>query len=48
MYSVCIYIAESSWLLRFDFLSMSVMGGGGFQKSVDGVGGWGELYPKTF
>ena len=49
VYSVCIYIAKSCWLLWFEcFVHVSE----GFQKiKLDGggwVGGWGELYPIFF
>ena len=44
MYSVCIYtLLKVVGHYDLSVLSMSVMG---FQKkSLDGVGGWGELYP---
>ena len=37
VYSVCIYIAKSCWLLLFE---CSVHVSDGFKKRLDGVGGW--------
>ena len=47
MYSVCIYIAKSCWLLWFD---CSVHVNDEFSQKKFGweVGGWGEFYPSFF